>query len=161
MAFLTSDQHWNNLAEKNKKSLFMEESDFALINIIPGEFPQYAGDCPNVLRQVADINDISNIPNDDINKINNDKKNSALENEIVYIKKLRQELFINMIKLEILETKLYILEEVVLLSKTITSPSSSIKDSLNVASSIDDNKMRGKYSSILYEFSVNVCVVVT
>ena len=59
MSFFTSDQHWNNLVEENKKTPFIEESDFALINIIPGKFPQYGGDCPRLLRQVAYVN----IPN--------------------------------------------------------------------------------------------------
>uniref|UniRef100_A0AAF5DFM8 Uncharacterized protein n=1 Tax=Strongyloides stercoralis TaxID=6248 RepID=A0AAF5DFM8_STRER len=139
MVFLTSDQHWDNLVEKNKKASFVEESDFALINIIPGKFPQYGGDCPKMLRQVAYI-DIPNVVRDKKRKnnktIKNELANPFFEDKIYEIQKLREEIFISIIKLEILESKLFVFEGFVFLSKTITSPSSSITDSLIYVSTL-------------------------
>uniref|UniRef100_A0A0K0FUA9 Uncharacterized protein n=1 Tax=Strongyloides venezuelensis TaxID=75913 RepID=A0A0K0FUA9_STRVS len=110
MTFFTSDQHWNNLVEKNKKTPFIEESDFALINIIPGKFPQYGGDCPRLLRQVAHVN-IPNIIKEEKRKNEEREENgffdSSFKDDFSDLRKLKEQLFINILKLEILEARLY------------------------------------------------------
>uniref|UniRef100_A0A0N5BAL5 Uncharacterized protein n=1 Tax=Strongyloides papillosus TaxID=174720 RepID=A0A0N5BAL5_STREA len=110
MSFFTSDQHWNNLVEENKKTPFIEESDFALINIIPGKFPQYGGDCPRLLRQVAYVN-IPNIIKEEKKKneemVENGFFDSSFENDFLDLRNLKEQLFISILRLEILEARLY------------------------------------------------------
>uniref|UniRef100_A0A0K0EDA0 Uncharacterized protein n=1 Tax=Strongyloides stercoralis TaxID=6248 RepID=A0A0K0EDA0_STRER len=134
MVFLTSDQHWDNLVEKNKKASFVEESDFALINIIPGKFPQYGGDCPKMLRQVAYI-DIPNVVRDKKRKnnktIKNELANPFFEDKIYEIQKLREEIFISIIKLEILESKLFD-KNIMFYNNIIKENKSNIQSSLDI-----------------------------
>uniref|UniRef100_A0A0N4Z2F5 G-protein alpha subunit n=1 Tax=Parastrongyloides trichosuri TaxID=131310 RepID=A0A0N4Z2F5_PARTI len=99
----TAEEQWNYLVERNRRNIFNEESDFALLNIVPGKFPEYGGDCPKLFRQVGTVN---------IPKLIKEEKEKMMiettfEDNIYDLKRLKEEIFINLAKIEMLENRLY------------------------------------------------------